>query len=420
MDQSALIGVIGLGYVGLQQIEIFLQKGFSGVGYEIDESKVSALKEKKSYINYLDLTDLFTAMDEGRFTPSTDENILHKADVILVCVPTNLDANHLPDLKFVKSAAQTIKRVLRKGQLIILQSTVYPGATQEEIVDLLSEDGLQVGRDFFVAYSPEMTDPGNAHDIPVYKIPKIVGGTTEECLKRASSLFSHVAEKIKPCTSTQIAESAKLLQNTFRLINVSLINELKMALDPMGINIWEVIEAASTKPFGFVPFYPSAGVGGACIPIDPFYLSWKAKAKDASCSMIEAAGQVNIDTHKYVVDKVITALNWTGKSVKGAKILVLGIGFKKDVNDWKESPALSIVNQLQTLEGSIFYHDPLIETFPMFNMQSIQLHYDKLPSYDCVVIVTDHSCYDWDQIAKYSQCIVDTRNVVSGKHVIRG
>lgn len=417
-SQEAVIGMIGMGYVGLSLLEVFGIKGFPLVGYDSNPKKVEKLLAGESTMNFLPLEGLFSHMKKGLFTPSSDPDILKAADILVMCVPTSLDHNKIPDFSCLRRAFQTAKSYLKPGQLIILQSTTYPGTTEEELLPLLETTGLQVGRDFYLAYVPEISDIGNPN-YSFTEVPRIVSGMTKECLDVVTMLYQNIGCKVIPVPSTKVAEAAKIMQNTYRLVNISLVNEMKIMFDRMGVDVWEVIEAAATKPFGFSPFYPSPGVGGDCIPIVPYYLIWKAKETDGPSSLIELAGAVNDTIPYYVVDKSIEALSLQGKPVKGARVLVLGVGYKKDVNDLRYSLSLKILSLLKQRMADVHYHDPYVkelvnmEKYPHLSMKSMELKYPQLKEYDLVVIATDHSTYDWKAVVEHSSLIVDTHNVTA-------
>lgn len=413
---EATIGVVGMGFTGLTLLDAFGQKGFSLVGYDRDAKRVQMLKNKEPFYNFTATGLLFQLIDQKKFEPSSDPDILSKADVIIISVSTGLDSHHNPDFSPIRSAFETVAAHLNKGQLIIVQSTVYPGATEDELLPLLQKTGLKVGQDFFLANVPEISDPGQL-DHPFSAIPRIIGGVTPACQKLAELLYKKVGCAVFGCSKPRISEAAKILQNTYRLVNISLINEMKIMFDRMGIDVWEVIKAASTKPFGFTPFYPSPGVGGDCIPVVSVYLTWKAREADGPTSLIDLAETINYSIPYYVVEKVIEGLAHRKLSIEGAKILVLGVGYKKDVNDLRESASLKILSLLKQKKAEIFYHDPYIEElpplakYPDLKMKSSPL--DQLHTYDAVVIATDHSTYDFAKIVKESRLVIDTRNVTA-------
>jgi len=417
-EKKAKVGIIGMGYVGLPLAIKFSEAGFEVYGFDIDEKKIKYLSEGKSYIKHID--DLEIKKILNKFYPTSDFSNLSDVDCIIICVPTPLNKYREPDMTYVFSTAETIARYLRKGQLISLESTTYPGTTDEDLRKILETSGLKAGEDFYLAFSPEREDPGNK-EFSISKIPKIIGGYTEKCLDVAVALYSHITIKTVPVSSTKVAEAAKLLENIYRAINIALVNELKMLFDKMGIDIWEVIEAAKTKPFGFQAFYPGPGLGGHCIPIDPFYLTWKAREYDFQTRFIELAGEINTSMPYYVVNKTIEALNANGKTIKGAKILILGLAYKKDVDDMRESPALKIITLLQEKGADIDYNDPHIPEIPplrkyQLKMKSIALTKENLSSYDALIITTDHSVYEPDFILENAKFIIDTRNLIKNKN----
>lgn len=414
------IGVIGLGYVGLPLVKIFLRKGFEVVGFDIDERKVALLNQGKSYILHVRAEELKPYLDQGKFRATGDFSELTKVDAILICVPTPLDTHRSPDLTFIIKTTETIAQYLRPGQLVVLESTTYPGTTDEEMLPILERSGLRAGQDFFLAYSPERENPGDKN-FSTEKIPKVIGGITRNCLEVAKALYDEVVVRTVPVSSTRVAEATKLLENIFRSVNIAMVNEMKMIFNRLGIDIWEVIEAASTKPFGFMPFYPGPGYGGHCIPVDPFYLTWKAKEVDYPTKFIELAGEINTQMPYYVVDRTIEALNARGKAINKARILILGIAYKKDIDDQRESPALKIISLLKKKGAKVSYHDPYVphsfghREYPDLDMKSVPLTARRLKQSDAVVIATDHSIFDYDWIAKNSRLVIDTRNAIKRK-----
>jgi len=419
-DKKAHICVIGLGYVGLPLIKTFLNAGFSVTGFDIDEKKVNLLNKGRSYIKHVTGRDLKPFIAKNKFRATTNPKVLSKVDVIIICVPTPLDPHKNPDLSYVLSTTDLIAANFTKDTLVVLESTTYPGTTEEEMLPILESRGLKVGRDFHLAYSPERENPGD-EVFTTANIPKVVGGVTKDCLRIAKSLYDQIVVKTVSVRSTKEAEATKLLENIFRSVNIALVNEMKMIFDRMDIDIWEVIKASSTKPFGFMPFSPGPGYGGHCIPVDPFYLTWKAKEVDYPTRFIELAGEINTLMPYYVVEKIVKALNQRNKVIKGAKILVLGIAYKKDVDDQRESPSLKIISLLKGRGALVDYNDPYVaqssghRDYPGLDMKSVQLTKKKLKSYDAVVIATDHSDYDYDWIMKNSFLIVDTRNAIKKK-----
>jgi UDP-N-acetyl-D-glucosamine dehydrogenase len=417
-DRSAKVGIIGLGYVGLPLIIHFVKAGFETTGFDIDGEKVKYLNEGKSYIKHISSEDVRMLKVNQGFKATTDFSLLKSTDCVIICVPTPLGKHHEPDLSFVLNTTKTIAKYLRKGQLIVLESTTYPGTTDVEMRSILEQTGLKAGRDFFLAFSPEREDPNNK-DFTTGTIPKIVGGYTKSCLKVADALYGSIVTRTVPVSSTRVAEAAKLLENIYRAVNIALVNELKMLFDRMEIDIFEVIEAAKTKPFGFQAFYPGPGLGGHCIPIDPFYLTWKAREHDFHTKFIELAGEINTYMPYYVIEKVSGALNSRGKSINMSKVLVLGLAYKKDIDDVRESPSLKIIELLMEQGARVDFNDPYIprtKKMRMYDLQktSVPLTEKALKSYDCVVVATNHSSYDYEFILKHSLLVVDTRNAMSG------
>lgn len=416
IEKTAIIGVIGLGNIGLSLLDAFGKEGFPLIGFDNKSEKVKMLLNKKSYLNHLDMTHLFSLIDIQRFQVSADSKILENADVLIISVPTSIDHYGTPNLSNLRAAFQTVASHLKKQKLVILQSSTYPGTTREELLPILSKLGLEVGVDFYLAHIPEIADIGNP-EFNFTQIPRLVSGITPSCLRMASLLYEGISARIVPTSSTDIAEAAKLLQNSFRLVNISFVNEMKILFDKMNIDVWEVIAAAATKPFGFMPFYPSPGVGGDCIPITPFYLVWKAKATGGIAALIEESRRINDEMPHYVVNKLIEGLNIKKTTIRGAKILVLGVAYKKDINDIKESVALKIIPILKAMLANVDYHDPYIKTITQFpdhpelTMKSIDFDYNILQLYDAVLILTNHSCYNWQRIVKDSHLVIDTHNI---------
>jgi UDP-N-acetyl-D-glucosamine dehydrogenase len=415
LKRKALVGVIGMGYVGLPLVLRFCEEGFHVLGFDIDPPKVAQLKRGRSYLKSIPSSRISQFVQNGRLYVTDDFSRLSKPDCILICVPTPLTEKMEPDLQYIEKTTEAVGDHLRKGQLIILESTSYPGTTEELILPRLESTGLKVGKDFFLAYSPEREDPGNKR-FATSQIPKVVSGVTPSCKKIATSLYGQVIQKVVPVSSPRVAELTKLLENIYRSVNIALVNELKMLADRMGIDIWEVIEAASTKPFGFSPFYPGPGMGGHCIPIDPFYLSWKAREYDFTTKFIQLAGEINVSIPYYVASKILDALNERKKSIKGAKILILGVAYKKDVDDARESPALAIMDLLQKKGATVLYHDPHIPSLPpfrkyLFRLKSSSLTERLLHRMDAAVVVTDHSQIDYRWVVKHAPLVIDTRNV---------
>lgn len=412
--KQAKIGVIGLGYVGLPLLISFCKAGFPVTGFDVDQGKVDLLLQGRSYIKHIDLSPLSSA--PVSFTPTTDFSQLTDSDCILICVPTPLNKYREPDMSYVFNTTETIAQYLRKGHLVILESTTYPGTTDEDMRLILEKSGLKAGQDFYLAFSPEREDPNNK-DFSISTIPKVVGGYSPQCLTVAKALYDTIVLKTVPVSSTKTAEATKLLENIYRAVNIAMVNELKILFDKMGIDIWEVIEAAKTKPFGFQPFYPGPGLGGHCIPVDPFYLTWKAREYDFATRFIELAGEINTNMPYYVVQKTVEALNNNGMSIKGAKILILGLAYKKDVDDVRESPSLKLIKLLSECGAQVDYNDPHVPNMKKmrkyhFPMKSVPLTAETMQSYDCVLLATDHSAYDYDFIARHATLIIDTRNAM--------
>ncbi len=411
---EAVIGVVGLGYVGLPLILEFVEESFPTVGFDIDESKVEQLNNGNSYIKHISNERIQHAISKKLFRATSDFSKLREVNCILVCVPTPLTKHREPDISYIVKTTETIAKYLQKGQLVVLESSTFPGTTEEVMRPIMEKSGLKCHEDFYLAFSPEREDPNN----PKYStrtIPKVVGANHPRSLELTRTLYDQVIVETVPVSSSQAAEATKLLENIFRSVNIALVNEMKVILDRMGIDVWEVIRAASTKPFGYMPFYPGPGLGGHCIPIDPYYLTWKAREYDISTKFIELAGEVNTDMPYFVVNKVADALNEQGKSIKGAHILLLGMAYKKDVDDLRESPTLKLMQILLMKGAEVDYNDPLIpELWTMrhynFKNKSVELTPENLRSYDAVVISTDHSVYDWDAIVRHSQLVIDTRN----------
>jgi len=415
--KGATIGIVGLGYVGLPLARAVHDAGYRVLGYDVDDEKVARLTRGETYLQHLgdDLASMLAASD--RFAATADPAALHEVDVIVLCVPTPLGRHREPDLSFVLSSTRMVAEVLREGQLIILESTTYPGTTRREMLPILERSGLQCGTDFFLAYSPEREDPGRK-TASTRTIPKLVGGVDEASTALAMAFYTNVIDLAHRVSSAEVAEAAKLLENIYRAVNIALVNELKMLFADMGIDVWEVIEAASTKPFGFQPFYPGPGLGGHCIPIDPFYLTWKAKEIGRPTKFIELAGEINAQMPAYVVSQVIAALNERGKALRGAKVLVCGVAYKPDIDDLRESPAAEIIELLRAGGAEVNYHDPHVPAFPRMrnydiDLASLPLTAETLTAHDCVLIVTDHSTVDYALIAEHAAVIVDTRNAMA-------
>ncbi len=414
-ERQATVGIIGLGYVGLPLVHAFLDAGFQTLGYDVDQTKVDKLNQGESYIGHIPSEWVQSWLKEGKFAASTDPQDLAKADAILMCVPTPLTDTRDPDLSYVVSTVRTIANILRPGQLVILESTTYPGTTRDVVLPELAKSGLTVGQDYFLAYSPEREDPGNP-DFSAAKIPKVVGGYDDPSRALAEELYKTAVKDIVPVSSCEVAEACKILENTYRAVNIALVNELKVLCDRMGIDVWEVIDAAKTKPFGFSAFYPGPGLGGHCIPIDPFYLSWVARKHGMSTRFIELAGEVNSSMPQYVLKRIGDALNDAGKPVQGSKIAVLGVAYKPDVDDPRESPSFTLIEQLLAQGALVTYNDPHIPHLPAMRshdlpaMASCELTPEYLSQQDCVLIATNHRVYDYQLVVTHAVLVVDTRN----------
>ena len=416
-SRAARIGIIGLGYVGLPLISAFTNAGFKCIGYDVDDAKIQQLRSGISYIRHIPSATIADWIQREVLDPTSDMNRLHEADALLICVPTPLNESRDPDLQFIESTGLAIARVLRPGQLVILESTTYPTTTRDVLVPILNNNstGLRCGHDYFAAFSPEREDPGNPN-YTAAGIPKVVGGTDQYSGDLAADLYSHAIVKVIRVDNAEIAEACKILENTYRAVNIALVNELKMLFDRMGIDIWKVVDAAKTKPFGFQAFYPGPGLGGHCIPIDPFYLSWLARRYGMSTRFIELAGEVNTFMPRYVVSRVADFLNDVGKPVRNSRICILGMAYKKDVDDPRESPSFELLELLLHRGATLNYSDPHVPALPKMRhyhlppMQSSPLTPEFLAQQDCVLISTDHSAFNYEFIAQHSQLIVDTRN----------
>ena len=414
INREARIGVVGLGYVGLPLVLEFLEEKFPSMGFDIDSTKVEMLNNGKSYIKHIPTEKIQKMKKSGLFRATTDFSELKDIDCILVCVPTPLNKYREPDISFIVNTAETISQHLRKGQLIVLESSTYPGTTEEVMRPILEKSGLKCHENFYLSFSPEREDPNN----PKYTtrtIPKVVGANHPLTLELTKKLYDQIIIKTVPVSSSQAAEATKLLENIFRSVNIALVNEMKIILERMGIDVWEVIDAASTKPFGFMPFYPGPGLGGHCIPIDPFYLTWKAREFDISTRFIELAGEVNTDMPYYVVQKLSEALNKFSKSINGSKVLILGMSYKKNIDDLRESPSLKLMDILYEKGATVDYNDPYIPELwhtrkYQFKNKSVDLTPENLQKFDAILVSTDHSDYDWDTIVEHSKIVVDTRN----------
>ncbi|MDO9105912.1 MAG: nucleotide sugar dehydrogenase [Methylovulum sp.] len=413
-NKTAVIGVVGLGYVGLPLMLRYVEVGYRVLGFDIDQIKVDSLKQGKSYIEHIPSAAIAHAVKSG-FDATTDFARAGEVDALIICVPTPLNKYREPDLSFVVDTTDSLVPYLRKGHIVSLESTTYPGTTDEELKPRLESTGLKVGEDVFLVFSPEREDPGNP-DFVTKTIPKVCGGTTPACLEAGMALYDQVIDQVVPVSSTRAAEMTKLLENIHRAVNIGLVNEMKIIADRMGIDIHEVIRAAATKPFGFVPYYPGPGLGGHCIPIDPFYLTWKAREYGLHTRFIELAGEVNSGMPEWVVSKIADAMNDRCKAIKGSKVLVLGIAYKKNVDDMRESPSVELMELLREKGAVIAYSDPHVPIFPKmrehsFDLSSVGLTPESIASYDCVLLATNHNVFDYDQIKQHAKLIVDTRGV---------
>ncbi|MCW7762020.1 nucleotide sugar dehydrogenase [Photorhabdus luminescens] len=418
-NKTATIAIVGLGYVGLPLMLRYNDIGFKVIGFDIDQEKTDRLNQGQSYIEHIPATKISHAIKTG-FEATTDFTHIAQCDAIILCVPTPLNKYREPDISFVINTTDRVKPYLRAGQVLSLESTTYPGTTEEELLPRVEESGLTVGEDIFLVYSPEREDPGNP-DFETRTIPKVIGGHTENCLKAGIAVYQYAIDQVVPVSSTKAAEMTKLLENIHRAVNIGLVNEMKLVADKMGIDIHEVIRAAATKPFGFVPYYPGPGLGGHCIPIDPFYLTWKAREYGINTRFIELSGEVNSSMPDYVVTKTVLALNKANKSINGSRILILGIAYKKNVDDMRESPSVHIMEKLSALGANIEYSDPHVPIFPKmrehhFNLISHPITENSLKDFDCVILATDHDKFDYELIINHATLIVDTRGKYSPNH----
>ena len=418
-EKSAIVGIIGLGYVGLPLVRAFIDAGFHTLGFDVDEKKVTQLLEGQSYIGHISGEWIASCVEQDKFEPTANMQRLGEADVLLICVPTPLSESRDPDLQYIKSTTQQIATHLRSGQLVVLESTTYPGTTRDVLLPILLDQQepagkLEPGHDFFLAYSPEREDPGNP-DFGTATIPKVVGANDETSLRLACQLYESIVPTVVPVTSTEVAEACKILENTYRAVNIALVNELKKLLTRMDIDVWEVIDAAKTKPFGFQAFYPGPGLGGHCIPIDPFYLSWAARLHGMSTRFIELAGEVNAGMPEYVIEQLSRALNAQGKPIKDSRICLLGVAYKPDVDDPRESPSFELMKLLIARGAKLTYNDPHIPSLPTMRkyetppLKSTELTPEFLSSQDCILISTNHSTYDYEFIVQHAQLVIDTR-----------
>lgn len=419
-QKAAVIGVVGLGYVGLPLVLAYSRAGYRTLGIDIDPPKIDALLAGRSYIKHIATADVAAARDSGKLDATSDFTRISECDAIIICVPTPLDEHLEPDLSYVTGTLDAIVPHLRKGQVLCLESTTYPGTTEEEVVARVAAAGFEVGREIFVVYSPEREDPGNP-SFAATNIPKVVGGHTPTCLEAGVALYGAAFEQVVPVSSTQVAELTKLLENIYRAVNIGLINELKIAAQRMNIDIWEVIRAASTKPFGFTPFYPGPGLGGHCIPIDPFYLTWKAREFGIHTRFIELAGEINRAMPEYVVQRTMEALNSRGKAVNGSRILLLGLAYKSNVDDMRESPTFALMDRFKELGAILEFHDPHVpvvgptrEHMDWAGKPSLPWTPENLAGQDCIVIATHHAAFDLTELATHANLIIDTRNAMNG------
>lgn len=418
-DRNATIGVVGLGYVGLPLVRAMGNAGFHVIGFDIDQEKIDMLIQGQTYIRHLPSEQFSEMIERRRFAPTTDFSRVRETDAIVICVPTPLTTHREPDLSFVTGTAKSIAPFLRAGQLIVLESTTYPGTSREVLKPLLEEGGLKCGRDIYLAFSPEREDPGNSI-FSLTSVPKVVGGDGKEALDLAVALYDQVVGKTVPVSSPDVAEAVKITENIFRAVNIAMVNELKQIFSCMGIDIWEVIEAAKTKPFGFMPFYPGPGLGGHCIPIDPFYLTWKAREYEMPTRFIELAGEINSSMPAVIVDRVIEELSGRhSKSLMGSRILLLGLAYKKDVEDIRESPSFRIIELLEHRGASVDYHDPYVPNIPktrqyrhLAGRKSVALAPEIIRAYDAAIIVTDHENVDYGLLVDHAKLVVDTRNAI--------
>jgi UDP-N-acetyl-D-glucosamine dehydrogenase len=421
--KNILVGIIGMGYVGLPLGLAFSLKNIKVLGFDLDKKKINALNNGKGYLKHIPTKEISSAVKSGYLKATSDFSRLKEVDAIIICVPTPLNEHREPDMSFVIDTSKTISKYLRKEQLVVLESTTYPGTTDELLLSIFdsSQKNLKVGKDFYLAFSPEREDPNNP-DFTTAQIPKVVGGVTPNCLKVAKALYDTIIIQTVPVSSTRAAEATKLLENIFRSVNIALVNELKMVFDRMDIDIWEVIAAASTKPFGFKAFYPGPGLGGHCIPIDPFYLTWKAREYELHTKFIELAGEINTHQPYYVVEKSAQVLNKFRKALNGSKVLILGVAYKKDIDDMRESPSLKLIEIFREKGATVDYYDPLVPRLPKtrkykYDMKSIKLSAKNLNKYDLVVLSTDHSNFDYKFIAKNANLIVDSRNAFETRNI---
>ena len=409
-DKKAKIGIIGMGYVGIPLGLEFAGTGFSVTGFDKDSARVKEINSGKQVMKHIPAKSMKEFVKKNNGSSTTEFSEIRDMDCLIICVPTPLDEHEQPDMSYIESASKEIGKNLRKGQLIVLESTTYPGTTREIVKPILEKSKLEAGEDFFLAYSPEREDPGNK-EFSVSAIPKVMGGLTDNCLRLTSNLYKNIVSETVEVSSLETAEATKLMENIFRAVNIAMVNELKLILSRMGINIWEVIDAAKTKPFGFMPFYPGPGMGGHCIPIDPFYLSWKAKEYNTEAKFIELAGEINRKMTEHIVHRIGRALNDDKKSIRGSKILIVGVAYKKDIDDMRESPALRIMDLLKHKGAKITYHDPNVKN--VGPLKSLDLTQNTINEQDAIVITTDHTNIDYKSLGKHAKLIVDTRNIMA-------
>ena len=415
LNKTAKIGIIGLGYVGLPLAISFVKKGFTVYGMDVDHGRLAKLEKGISYILDVPSSEIKKAVSDRKFAITNDFMHIKKLDAVIICVPTPLYKTKEPDVSYIVSAVENIKKYMKRGQIVVLESTTYPGTTEEVMLPVLESAGLKEGKDFYLAFSPERIDPGNAK-YDTKNTPKIIGGISKKSTEIAKILYEQAIDTVIPVSSSKVAEMVKLLENTFRIVNIGMVNELMLMCDRLGINVWEVIDAAKTKPYGFMPFYPGPGVGGHCIPVDPIYLSWKARMHGFEARFIDLASQVNSEMPHYVVNKTMDGLNNCGKSLKCSKVLIVGVAYKKDVKDLRESPALEIIDILIKKGALVSYYDPYLPYLKIgdINLKCVAFNKGAFKNADCVVIVTDHSNVDYKFIAENSKLVVDTRNVLKG------
>lgn len=424
LDRTAVVGVIGVGYVGLPLCVEMARVGFNVIGLDVDPRKVEALNAGKSYIGDIQDHEVAELVNAGKLRASTDFSELAGCDGVSICVPTPLNKTKEPDISYVVRATEDVARHLHSGMVVILESTTYPGTTDDLMLPILQRTGLEVGRDFFLAFSPERVDPGQGK-YTIKNTPKVIGGVTPACTELSRLLYGSFIDTVVPVSSTRVAETVKLLENTFRAVNIGLVNEVAIICRKLGIDVWEVIDAASTKPFGFMPFYPGPGLGGHCLPIDPLYLSWILKSLNYNARFIELASDINGKMPEFTVGLVGDALNDMQKSYNGSRVLLLGVAYKRDISDMRESPALDIIHELELRKANVTYHDPYVPELVVNGKkyQSVPLDADALSAYDCVVICTDHRCFDYDHVVRHSRLVLDTRNatrnVKDGREKIR-